>query len=33
MVSRGGVSFSAEPGRLVALVVPTGAGKTTITHL
>jgi ATP-binding cassette, subfamily B, bacterial len=28
-----GVSFSVEPGRLVALVGPTGAGKTTITYL
>ncbi len=28
-----GVSFSAEPGQLVALVGPTGAGKTTVINL
>jgi ATP-binding cassette subfamily B protein len=28
-----GVSFSARPGRMVALVGPSGAGKTTVTHL
>ncbi|HQR25664.1 MAG TPA: ABC transporter ATP-binding protein [Nocardioides sp.] len=27
------VSFVAEPGRMVALVGPSGAGKTTVTHL
>ena len=28
-----GVSFVAEPGQMVALVGPTGAGKTTLSHL
>lgn len=29
----GDVSFSARPGQMIALVGPSGAGKTTVTHL
>jgi ATP-binding cassette subfamily B protein len=32
-VALAGISFSAAPGQLVALVGPSGAGKTTITYL
>jgi len=28
-----GISFTAQPGQMVALVGPTGAGKTTLSHL